>query len=222
MPKIDFCFQGWVRGANIHTATNKEGKEVDVSWMSEERLAQRLNEETLTISLGDHLYKSRDAEIEIFDFAAANYGRKITPSRLKDLLLSHDARTMSHVQRWVNAAKRTVRDVVHALASGEAPPWSIADEQRFRFLADSWREETEHLSNVKKKSVHPMYQQIIGMGRAVLPLIFADLKETRADWFWALTAITGENPIEDGDAGNINRMTEAWLRWARAKGYSIS
>ena len=69
--------------------------------------------------------------------------------------------------------------------------------------------------------MHPAYQQIIGMGWEVLPLILRDLKESKADWFWALTAITGANPISEGIAGNITQMTEAWLQWARAKGYDI-
>ena len=77
------------------------------------------------------------------------------------------------------------------------------------------------LLNVTQKCTHPAYQQIIGMGWEVLPLILRDLKESNADWFWALTAITGANPISTEIAGNITRMTEAWLQWARAKGYDV-
>ena len=94
-------------------------------------------------------------------------------------------------------------------------------EQRFSLLATKWKNETGLLSNITKKCTHPAYQQIIGMGWEVLPLILRDLKESKADWFWALTAITGANPISEEIAGNITRMTEAWLQWARAKGYDI-
>jgi hypothetical protein len=33
-----------------------------------------------------------------------------------------------------------------------------------------------------------------------------------------LNAITGENPIPDDAAGDIDRMTAAWLEWGRANG----
>lgn len=40
--------------------------------------------------------------------------------------------------------------------------------------------------------MHPAYQQIIGMGPAVVPLLLNDLVRTRSHWFWALRAITGK------------------------------
>lgn len=68
MPKIDFCFSGWVRGAEIETATDCEGKKVDVSNMDSSVLASKLEKGELFISLGDYLYDNRENEIEIFDF----------------------------------------------------------------------------------------------------------------------------------------------------------
>jgi hypothetical protein len=35
---------------------------------------------------------------------------------------------------------------------------------------------------------------------------------------WALPDITGENPVAPSDAGNIRKMSEAWLTWGRDKG----
>jgi hypothetical protein len=93
--------------------------------------------------------------------------------------------------------------------------------QRFDYLAETWKKETGHLSKISKRCTHVAYQEIIGMGREVVPLILHDLRESRDDWFWALSAITGENPITEADAGNVPKMTEAWLRWGRAKGYDV-
>lgn len=43
--------------------------------------------------------------------------------------------------------------------------------------------------------MHPAYQQIIGMGEKALPLILRDLRDRpTGHWFWALNAITGEEP----------------------------
>jgi hypothetical protein len=92
--------------------------------------------------------------------------------------------------------------------------------QQFTQLADTWKQETAFQSNITKKAIHPAYQRIIGMGQAVVPLILEEFRRGKLDdWFWALTAITGENPITDDIAGNVESMAEAWLQWGRAKGY---
>ncbi len=97
---------------------------------------------------------------------------------------------------------------------------TTASTARFHELADQWRAESSLLSNVTKKAIHPSYQQIIGMGERAVPLILEELQAERyADWFWALTAITGENPITDDIAGNVKRMAEAWIQWGTARGY---
>ena len=65
-----------------------------------------------------------------------------------------------------------------------------ANEQRFCRLAALWRSETELVSNVTKRILHPAYQKIIGMGEGAIPLILNDLSEHGPDdWFWALTAM---------------------------------
>jgi len=92
---------------------------------------------------------------------------------------------------------------------------------RFQSLATVWKEATRYLSNQKQKCSHPAYQEIIRMGRPILLFILLDLKESMSDWFWALTAITGENPIPEQDWGQIPKMMEAWLRWGRQNGYRV-
>lgn len=88
----------------------------------------------------------------------------------------------------------------------------------FEELALSWSTGTAHLSSPTKLVEHPAYRQIIGLGPAVLPFILRDLAETGRFWFPALNAITGENPVEDDEAGDVERMTEAWIRWGRTHG----
>lgn len=93
-------------------------------------------------------------------------------------------------------------------------------EQRFKKLAKTWKSETELVSKVTKRIFHPAYQKIIGMGESAIPLILNDLLENGPDdWFWALTAITDENPITKEMAGNMAAMTEAWLQWGKTAGY---
>lgn len=92
-------------------------------------------------------------------------------------------------------------------------------ESRFNALADEWQRETRLHSSIVLKAIHSAYQRIIGMGEAVLPLIFKRLAAQGGHWYWALTAITGEMPISKEDIGRVAKMRESWLKWGEARGY---
>jgi hypothetical protein len=83
---------------------------------------------------------------------------------------------------------------------------------------NKWEEETKHLSSTTKRVMHPSYQSIIGMGPVVVPLLLRDLEKTHRLWFWALSAITGENPVNPEDAGDIRKMVRAWIDWGKRTG----
>jgi hypothetical protein len=108
-----------------------------------------------------------------------------------------------------------------SLAQERADQKRQAMERRFRSLAEQWKRETAYLSNVAKKAMHPAYQGIIGLGEPAVPLILEELQQDPADWFWALAAITGENPVRESSAGNIEEMADAWLRWGREQGLTL-
>ena len=91
--------------------------------------------------------------------------------------------------------------------------------ERFERLAAVWRTETAHLSSSTRMAEHPAYQAIIQMGPAVVPLILADLARQPEHWFSALRTITGANPVDSANAGRIDQMAEAWLRWGKDHGY---
>ena len=93
-------------------------------------------------------------------------------------------------------------------------------EQRFKKLADDWRRQKGPISSVTLKSMIPAYQRIIGLGRAVIPLILKELERKPDHWFYALEMLTAEaeNPVSDSDAGNINKMAAAWVRWGKERG----
>ena len=93
-------------------------------------------------------------------------------------------------------------------------------EQNFQDLALCWRRETALQSSVTAIAMHPAYQQIIGMGDRALPLIFRELRREPDHWFWALGAITGENPVPDAHAGDLDAMTHDWLFWGEAHGHT--
>lgn len=96
---------------------------------------------------------------------------------------------------------------------------------KFRKLSDQWRNERNPLSSKAKDSAtKPSYQRIIGMGEIAIPYILAELKDELAngepgDWFMALWAITGENPVPVESRGRIRQMAEAWIQWGSEAGY---
>ncbi len=90
---------------------------------------------------------------------------------------------------------------------------------RFHSLTATWRRETALQSSVTASAMHPAYQQIIGLGEAALPLIFQEMRREPDHWFWALQAITGENPIHEENGGDLEAMASDWLAWAKTHGY---
>jgi hypothetical protein len=88
-------------------------------------------------------------------------------------------------------------------------------EETFKRLADQWHSECLLSSSVTEICTNMAYQQIIGMGAEALPFIFRELQKEPDHWFWALQAITGENPVPKNAAGNLKAMASAWLEWGR-------
>jgi hypothetical protein len=103
----------------------------------------------------------------------------------------------------------------------ETLPVTAEDAGRFQILVQQWKKETAHLSNISKKALHPAYQEIIGMGKAVVPLLLTELRREPDDWFWALHAITGAKPVPPEGRGNLKDMAAAWLQWGLDQGYKV-
>ena len=92
---------------------------------------------------------------------------------------------------------------------------------KFEKLASEWRESTKYLSSVTSIAMDPSYQQIIGMGDDVVPLLLRELRNQEEPdyWFWALRAITGADPVPAADKGNVCAMADAWTKWGKSRGY---
>jgi hypothetical protein len=97
-------------------------------------------------------------------------------------------------------------------------PKDMELSELFRELANIWKAETGILSDITKKSMNWSYQQIIGLGLPVVPLILQELKVKPADWYWALSAITRQDPIKPEHAGNMAAMAQDWIRWGKDRG----
>jgi hypothetical protein len=90
---------------------------------------------------------------------------------------------------------------------------------KFNRLARQWRKETSFTSSVEDICTNGAYQEIIGMGDIAIPYILRELETHPANWFWALTAITGANPVSAPFQGTFAEAIQSWLDWARLNGY---
>ncbi len=91
-------------------------------------------------------------------------------------------------------------------------------EDRFARLRDQWKHDSRYLSNTAQMALLWPYQQLIGMGMDAVPLILSELKREPDHWFWALEAITGENPVPKDDVGDVEASAKAWVSWGEQKG----
>jgi len=98
----------------------------------------------------------------------------------------------------------------------------------FNRLVEEWKREVRSKSLMVTIAMHPAYQQMVGMGEKALPFIFERIKradEKTYQWFWALAAITRQNPIPIelrgkvrkwlgyGSSGDRNTAMLAWTNW---------
>lgn len=113
---------------------------------------------------------------------------------------------------------RSAQLFAEALATAQAVEATDPLEAHFRVLADKWERETRHSSSTAKRVMHSSYQTIIGMGRAVVPLLLRDLQQNRRDWSWALYHLTQVNPVNPADAGKMDEIIMAWVNWGKEEG----
>ena len=98
----------------------------------------------------------------------------------------------------------------------------ISDAALFQQLASQWRIERGATSSITQMAMCSSYQRIIGMGGKAIPLILRQLENEGDDpdhWFWALQAITREDPVPQEAQGNMREMARAWLDWAYMERY---
>ncbi|CAN5126465.1 hypothetical protein BH20ACI1_BH20ACI1_27790 [soil metagenome] len=116
-----------------------------------------------------------------------------------------------------NSLTQVVHQIENLLTKYESETARI--EKEFNVLAEQWYLETLHSSGYLDKVLHPAYQRIIGLGKDVIPLILRELQDAPTDWFWALRALTGEDPTTAAQSGKKTEMAKAWLKWGKENDY---
>ncbi|HWD38843.1 MAG TPA: hypothetical protein VG944_08345 [Fimbriimonas sp.] len=90
---------------------------------------------------------------------------------------------------------------------------------KFKRLKQAWLRERPKSSKLRDLVLSMPYQCIIGIGPAAVPLLLQELREAPENWFWALEAITQENPVPEDADGDVDQITQAWLKWATDNGF---
>jgi hypothetical protein len=148
-------------------------------------------------------------------------------------LAANDPVVLAHSS--IRASQATFRGTAFVLAQGTpvtapAYAWAInvlanppilkhASVERFRHLARQWRQTRTSTGSMLEICSNSAYLQIIGMGQDAMPLVLRDLEHSGDDWFFALAAITGKNPVQEQHRGRRSLMAQDWLRWAKQQGY---
>jgi hypothetical protein len=100
---------------------------------------------------------------------------------------------------------------------------AVPNRELFEALRVAWRtERPKNSSLISEICFSPSYLRIMGMGKDALPFIMEQLIEEGEEpdhWFMALQAITGADPVDEENRGDIVMMAEAWLRWGEKEGY---
>jgi hypothetical protein len=155
--------------------------------------------------------------------AVAVAGKRLVLQRLEGptiLRLQSGASWVSRTSRRIKEPKPGLHTTVECKEVNMSTSVAKADlQERFQHLRDDWKSRSRYLSNSAQMAMLWSYQQIIGMGPDVVPLILAELQRETDHWFWALEAITGENPVPKEAAGKVGEMAQAWIRWGRRKGH---
>jgi hypothetical protein len=115
-------------------------------------------------------------------------------------------------------AKRALLDSKNAVVS-RVKILSAADAvAEFKKHERRWKRDTQYTSSLSEKYLHASYARIIGLGWAAVPLILSSLEREPDDWFYALRAITGADPVRTAHAGVMPKMSEVWINWGRHHG----
>jgi hypothetical protein len=94
-------------------------------------------------------------------------------------------------------------------------------EIKFNELVSEWRTQRTKTSSFSSANAYlPSYQFIIGMGEQALPYILRELSKKDEDWYWALKAISREDPVPPEHRGKRSLMRQLWLEWGKAKKYA--
>ncbi len=92
--------------------------------------------------------------------------------------------------------------------------YKVQLKEKFEYYTSVWTNETMFSSSIHEIINNSAYRSIVGLGKDVIPFIIDELKKEDNHWFYALEALTGQNPIKKEHRGFIKLMKSDWIEWA--------
>ncbi len=93
----------------------------------------------------------------------------------------------------------------------------MADRAQFDTLADQWESETAVFSMAYQRTEHPAFGRILTMGKQAIPWAVERLREDVL-WYLVLERLVDNPPLTNAQ-GDMGRLQDAWLKWARDNGH---
>jgi hypothetical protein len=90
-------------------------------------------------------------------------------------------------------------------------PAKQSDFEVFREAVDEWRNDTWLKCSIARRTAHPAYLRIIGLGQQAIPWILHELRQEPDYWFPALKALTRNKFSPKADS--MKELRDAWLAW---------
>ena len=181
---------------------------------------------------GRHIHlRSRSKRIDHLTESSSNVGNwDLYPSRVairrsvEPVLPNGDDKDAQLVTQWIEKVasaieKLTIEKSFDSSLQPVLHPQEEDIESIFNELSSQLHQNLRATSSTNEIAMHPLYQQIIGLGKPVVPFLLKGLEEKTGRWFWALKAITREDPVPPEARGRTRIMTEKWLAWGRENGY---
>ena len=124
---------------------------------------------------------------------------------------------MEAFKEEITQQKEKLKELAAILLAREEP--CSVTRERFRNLVAAWKSSRGHSSKTEELVMHTTYQRIIGMGEDAVPLLLTEMRERPDHWDWALTAITGCDPVPETAWGKLREIATAWVYWGKEQGY---
>jgi len=82
-------------------------------------------------------------------------------------------------------------------------------------LAQEWLDDTHDISSFTQMKNVPSFLKLISLGRHAIPALLEVYAKTTRSLFIVLQEITGTNPVDERDYGDVAAIRDAWLVWGR-------
>jgi hypothetical protein len=87
-------------------------------------------------------------------------------------------------------------------------------EKKFEIHFKKWKSKTQFQSNINSIISDTDFQQIIGMGKRVIPFILQEINHEPSNLVWALNFITNST-LSKNQHTTLTEACKSWVKWGQ-------